>query len=98
MSAPSPPARWARRLASKLDQIEGERNGSPSSLPTEGCNAVGVKDDGLAIDDAGLRSQVSQSFGDQREAARKVIAQTAKKPHLRPFLRAMTRKSSCLIW
>ena len=47
----------------------------------EARHAVAVAGDRLTIDDAGLRAYPCQSFHDQREAVREVIAGAAVEPH-----------------
>ena len=60
-------------------------------------NAVVIASDSFAIDDAGARTQASQSIDDQRKATGEIIARTAVEPHSRALFPSNNPKAMCLI-
>src|SRR6516164_5647445 len=60
-------------------------------------NAVVIASDSFAIDDAGARTQASQSIDDQRKATGEIIARAAVEPHSRALLPSNNPKAMCLI-
>ena len=93
--------RSAQILAVQFDQIEGAEHGGmvvmPGAEQIKGREAVGIDDNRLAVDKAGLHRQAVDGFDDAGKTISEVVAVAGIEPHVVAVAARQDAEASCLI-